>query len=196
MAADEDPIALVQAALGRAQKAARQDPLAMALATADARGAPSVRMVLLRGIDARGLKFYTNRQSRKGDDLAANPRAALCLYWPDIDEQVRVEGRAEQVDEEDSDAYFASRARESQLGAWASRQSRPLASREILLERFADLTAEYGEAAIPRPRWWGGYRVVPARIELWKAGKHRLHERTVYVRDSADSSWRSELLNP
>jgi pyridoxamine 5'-phosphate oxidase len=194
MTAPPDPIALVQEALARAKAAAKHDHLAMALATADKTGAPSVRMVLLRGIDARGLCFYTNRQSRKGDDLAANPRAALCLYWPDIDEQIRVEGTVEQVTDAESDAYFASRARESQLGAWSSRQSRPLESRAILLERFEDLTADYGDKPIPRPRWWGGYRVVPARIELWKAGKHRLHERTLYVREG--EGWRSELLNP
>ena len=178
----------------RAQATEPHDPTAMSLATATRDGRPSVRMVLLKGVDARGFVFYTNRDSRKGDELEANPRAALCLYWPALGVQVRVEGAVERTTDEESDAYFASRPRDSQLGAWASRQSRPLANHALLTERFADLQADYHDRAVPRPRWWGGYRVLPERIEFWKSGPHRLHLRELYTRDGV--GWRIELLNP
>jgi pyridoxamine 5'-phosphate oxidase len=189
-----DPFARFADALARAHAAEAHDPTVMSLATADAAGAPSLRMVLLKGADERGFVFYTNRASRKGDELKKNPRAALCLYWPVLAEQVRVEGAVELVDDAESDAYFASRPRDSQLGAWASRQSRPLERHELLLERLQDLEEAHAGQPVPRPRWWGGYRVVPDRIEFWKSGPHRLHHRELYVRDG--TGWRTELLNP
>ena len=167
----------------------------MSLATADANGSPSVRMVLLKSFDERGFVFYTNRSSRKGEELAANPRAGLCLYWPTIGEQVRIEGAVEQTSDAESDAYFASRPRESQLGAWASRQSRPLEKYELLHERFHDLAETYEGREVPRPRWWGGYRVIHDRIEFWKSGVHRLHRRDAYMKDF-EGIWHHELLNP
>jgi pyridoxamine 5'-phosphate oxidase len=193
-----DPIARFQEVYARAQASlpADHDVNTMSLATADAAGAPSVRIVFLRGVDARGFVFYTNRDSRKGSELGKNPRAALCFFWPPIHEQVRVEGTVEKTSDEESDAYFASRPRESQLGAWASRQSRPLEKYALLAERFEDLRQEYEGRPVPRPRWWGGYRVVPLRIEFWRQGAHRLHEREVFYRDDVSLAWRSELLNP
>jgi pyridoxamine 5'-phosphate oxidase len=193
-AASSDPMARFADVFARAMQVEPHDPTAMSLATADASGAPSVRMVLLKGIDARGFVFYTNRESRKGDELRANPRAALCLYWPALGEQVRVEGAVELTTDEESDAYFATRARESQLGAWASAQSRPLETHALLEERFARLQEEHRDRAVPRPRWWGGYRVVPRRIEFWRSGAHRLHHRELYTR--LGDGWRLELLNP
>ena len=192
--APTDPMARFAEAFARAKQTEPHDPTAMSLATATPDGAPSVRMVLLKGVDPRGFVFYTNRDSRKGVELKANGRAALCLYWPALGEQVRVEGTVERTGDDESDAYFASRPRDSQLGAWASRQSRPLAAHDLLLERFADLQADYQDRDIPRPRWWGGYRVIPERIEFWKSGPHRLHKRELYTRDG--DGWRVELLNP
>jgi pyridoxamine 5'-phosphate oxidase len=191
-----DPIARFQEALTRAHAQCAHDPTAMSLATADPTGAPSVRIVLLKGVDARGFSFYTNRGSRKGEELERNPRAALCVYWPELGEQVRIEGRVEHLPNPESDAYFASRPRESQLGAWASRQSRPLSSRQVLMERFEQLTAEHADHPVPRPGWWGGYLVIPHSIEFWKHGSHRLHERTLYQREGEGPEWTAELLNP
>ena len=190
-----DPIARFGDAMTRAVASEKTDPTATSLATADTMGVPSLRMVLLKGWDERGFIFYTNRDSRKAAELDSNPSAALCWYWPVIGEQVRVEGTVERVSDADSDAYFASRPRESQLGAWASRQSRPLEAYDLLQQRFADLTEMYEGKTVPRPRWWGGYRVIPSRIEFWKAGLHRLHHREAYVR-ADDGGWRVELLNP
>ncbi|HKA87781.1 MAG TPA: pyridoxamine 5'-phosphate oxidase [Haliangiales bacterium] len=190
----DDPISRFQDAFDRARAASTSDPTAAALATADESGAPSVRMVLLKHADERGFVFYTNRTSRKGAEIDKNPRAALCFYWPELGEQVRVEGTIEQVSDAESDAYFKTRPRESQLGAWASRQSRQLESRDILLERFQDLGEEYDGKPIPRPPWWGGYRVRPRRIEFWRHGDYRLHERELYVR--GEGGWLHVLLNP
>ena len=178
----------------RARGSETNDPTAMSLGTATRDGAPSVRIVLLKSFDPSGFVFYTNRTSRKGDELEKNPRAALCIYYPSLGEQVRVEGTVERVTEEESDAYFASRERESQLGAWASRQSRPLERYELLAERLHDLDEEHAGKPVPRPRWWGGYRVRPTAIEFWKAGKFRLHHRERYVKEG--DGWRKELLNP
>ena len=189
-----EPFTRFAAAFARASATETHDPTAMSLATADASGAPTVRMVLLKGFDERGFVFYTNRSSRKGDELGKNPRAALCLYWPALAEQVRIEGAVELLSDADSDAYFASRPRESQLGAWASRQSRPLEKYELLVERLHDLEEAHAGHEVPRPRWWGGYRVRPERIEFWKSGQFRLHHREVYVRDG--EGWLKELLNP
>jgi pyridoxamine 5'-phosphate oxidase len=190
----DDPIARFQDVFDRARAASKNDPTAVALATADATGAPSVRIVLLKHADERGFVFYTNRTSRKGTELAKNPRAALCFYWPELGEQVRVEGAIELVSDADSDAYYHSRPRDSQIGAWASRQSRQLETRDILLERFQDLSQEYQDKPVPRPPWWGGYRLVPARMEFWRQGEHRLHERELYVR--GEGAWLHVLLNP
>ena len=189
-----DPIARFQALFEKAQAVEPHDATAMTLATADAEGRPSARVVLLKGVDARGFVFYTNRESRKGRDLAQNPVAALCIHWPASQQQVRVEGRIEQVCDAESDAYFATRPRESQLGAWASRQSEPLASREELEARVAELAARYPEA-VPRPPHWGGYRVVPARIEMWFAGPARLHDRFQYEHGPG-GEWVISRLNP
>lgn len=170
------------------------DPNAVALATVDADGQPAVRMVLLKGHDERGFVFYTNRQSRKADALAAHPVAALLFHWKSLRRQIRIEGRVEPVSDAESDAYFASRSRDSQLGAWASDQSRPLDARETFEARFAEMQARFEGRDVPRPPHWGGYRVIPARIEFWQDRAHRLHERRLFVRDGDD--WRETLLYP
>ena len=188
-----DPIAEFQDLFARAG-AREPDATAMALATADATGAPSVRMVLLKAVDAAGFVFFTNYESRKAAELAANPRAALCFHWPTIGVQVRVEGGVERVTAAESEAYFATRPRESQLGAWASRQSRPLASAEALREEFARISARFAGQPVPRPPVWGGFRVRPQRIEFWHAGEHRLHDRVLYTR--AGEGWTVERLFP
>jgi pyridoxamine 5'-phosphate oxidase len=193
MTPEADPIALFQTLFEKAKRQEPHDATAMTLATADVQGRPSARMVLLKGVDARGFTFFTNHDSRKGRDLLVNPSAALCLHWPASELQVRVEGRVEQVSGEESDAYFATRPRDSQLGAWASQQSAPLASREALVARVAELEARY-PTVVPRPPFWGGYRVVPAAIEIWQAGAARLHDRFRYTR--APEGWTMERLNP
>jgi pyridoxamine 5'-phosphate oxidase len=170
-------------------------PEAMTLATATRDGAPSLRAVLLRGIDEGGFVFYTNTQSRKADELAENPRAALCFHWKSLLRQVRIEGTAAAVSEVEADAYFTSRARESQIGAWASDQSRPLGDRATLEARFTAATARFiGQDRVPRPAFWSGYRVTPNRVEFWQELPHRLHDRLVFIRDGA--GWRRERLFP
>lgn len=177
--------------------AAEQEELAetMTLATANRDGRPSLRAVLLRGIDERGFVFYTNLNSRKAIELADNPLAALCFHWKSLARQVRAEGPATPVSEAEADAYFASRARESQIGAWASEQSRPLAGRAELEQRFAQFTRQYAEApTVPRPGNWSGFRVSPLRVEFWQERPHRLHDRVVFVRDG--DAWRKGRLFP
>jgi pyridoxamine 5'-phosphate oxidase len=189
-----DPIAEFQALFARAALAAPFDPTAVALATADGGNRPSVRVVLLRGVDERGFRFFTNYDSRKGRELAANPRAALCFYWPWLDEQVRVEGPVERLPPEESDAYFATRPRGSQLGAWASRQSEPQASRVALLRRVVVAEARFLGREVPRPPHWGGYRLAPESIEFWTHKPSRLHLRRRYERGSG--GWTCQRLDP
>ena len=168
---------------------------AMTLATVSADGQPRARTVLLKQADANGFVFYTNYESRKGEDLAANPNAALCFFWRTLRSQVMVEGRVRKLGEAESDAYFASRHHLSKLSAWASRQSRPLESRKLLDERITQLEEQYGQDDIPRPSHWGGYVLEPVMIEFWAPGQGRLNERERYARD-ADGAWHFELLYP
>jgi len=189
-----DPIAAFRESLARARLRETSDPTAMTLATVAASGRPSARMVLLKDADERGFTFYTNHESRKAREMAENPFVALCILWAVGAEQVRVEGRIERVSDAESDAYFASRPRGSQIGAWASEQSRPLAAREQLEARVLEITTRFEGKAIPRPENWGGYRVVPDRIEFWFGKESRLHDRFVYLREGG--GWRVERLNP
>ena len=193
MSTDHDPIARFQDAFARAKAAGTFDATAMTLATVSKEGRPSARVVLLKAVDARGFVFYTNRESRKGRELGETQVAALCFYWPQIDEQVRVEGAVSWVSDEESDAYFASRPRVSQIGAWASHQSEQLGSREELEARVRELEARY-PGQVPRPPHWGGYRVTPERIEFWHAGTGRLHDRALHT--LVDGAWTVTRLNP
>jgi pyridoxamine 5'-phosphate oxidase len=189
-----DPLALFDQWFTEARASEINDPEAMALATADAAGQPSVRMVLLKGHGADGFVFYTNEQSAKGEQLEANPRAALLFHWKSRRRQVRIEGRVERVTSSEADAYFASRARDSQLGAWASDQSRPLDSRTTFERRFEQVTSRFEGQQVPRPPHWGGYRVIPVRIEFWSDRPHRLHERRLFTR--TEGGWTEGLLYP
>jgi pyridoxamine 5'-phosphate oxidase len=189
-----DPIAEFESLLARAKASEPSDATACSLATATRDGVPSVRIVLLKGVDAGGFTFFTNYESRKAAELDQNPRAALCFYWPSIGAQVRVSGTTARVTPPESAAYFATRPRESQLGAWASRQSAPLASRDELLGRFREIEARYAGASVPCPPGWGGYRLTPERIELWWSREFRLHDRLVYARQG--SLWTEQRLYP
>ena len=189
-----DPHALFEEWFAEARLAEPNDPEAMALATADADGRPWARMVLLKGHDKSGFVFYTNGRSRKGPELAANARAALLFHWKSLRRQVRVEGPVEAVSDAQADAYFATRSRESQLGAWASDQSQPMADRHAFEARYQALVAEYEGREVPRPTHWGGYRVVAERIEFWIDKAHRLHERRLFTRD--EDGWTESLLYP
>ncbi|MBE2991584.1 pyridoxamine 5'-phosphate oxidase [Sphingomonas sp. CFBP 13603] len=190
----EDPIALFDAWYAEARKTEINDSNAVALATANAEGRPSVRMVLLKGHGPDGFVIYTNRESRKAGDLAVNTYAALLFHWKSLRRQVRIEGSVSLVSDAESDAYFASRGRDSQLGAWASDQSRPLDSRETFEHRFAEMQARFEGGDVPRPPHWGGYRIAPDRIELWQDRAHRLHERRLFTREGGD--WSEGLLFP
>ena len=190
-----DPLSLIRAWFEEADAAGLFEPDAMALATASPDGMPSVRIVLLKGIDSRGLRFFTNYGSRKGRELDANPRAAVTIHWATMHRAVRAEGAVERLSAEESDAYFASRGRESRLGAWASRQGTAIPDRATLEAAFADADARYPGEDVPRPEYWGGYRLVPDAIELWQGRPNRLHDREHFLR-SDDGTWRSERLSP
>ena len=188
-----NPITEFLSAIERAEQ--RQiDTAPVALATVDRRGQPSVRMVLLRGADERGFVFYTNYNSRKAKELDGNPRAALCIHWPTLEEQIRIEGSVVRVGADESDDYFGKRPRGSQLGAWASDQSAPLSSREVLEEKYREIERRYEGQTVPRPPFWGGFRLVPERIEFWFGRPDRLHDRLVYTRDGG--GWTIERLYP
>jgi pyridoxamine 5'-phosphate oxidase len=193
--ADDDPFAQFRVWFDDAVSAGLLEPNAMTLATATAAGRPSARMVLLKGFDARGFIFYTNHEGRKGQELTDNPWAALVFFWVELERQVRIEGRVERVSAEEADAYFASRPEGSQIGAWASHQSTVIPGREALERRVQELTDEYTGRAIPRPPYWGGYRVIPHAIEFWQGRPSRLHDRLCYqLRD--DGTWVIERLSP
>jgi len=196
--APDDPMELFQKWLKDAEKSEPNDPNAMALATVNAAGQPSIRMVLLKGLDERGFVFYTNRESRKGIDLGGNDRAALCFHWKSLRRQIRVEGRVEMVSDSESDDYYKTRPLGSRIGAWASHQSRPLESRTSLADRVAELGLLYQgkEESIPRPPHWGGYRVIPHTIEFWHDGEFRLHRRVVYTPKTSGTGWDREMLYP
>jgi len=189
-----DPFQLFDQWFAEAREAEINDPEAMALATADASGQPSVRTVLLKGHSPDGFVFYTNEHSAKGAQLADNPKAALLFHWKSLRRQVRLEGAVERVPDADADAYFATRARDSQLGAWASDQSRPLDARETFEEGFEQMQRQFEGKDVPRPPHWGGYRVIPARIEFWIDRPYRLHERRLFTRDG--EIWSEGLLYP
>jgi pyridoxamine 5'-phosphate oxidase len=192
--ADPNPMEQFRGWFGEALAADLHEPNAMTLATATPDGRPSARVVLLKGFDERGFVFYTNYEGRKSMELEANPRAALLFYWGELERQVRVEGRVSRVPDRESDAYFAGRPRGSQLGAWASEQSRPVRDRGALERRLRELEGEYEGREVPRPAFWGGYRVVPETMEFWQGRENRLHDRLRYRR--AEGGWKIERLQP
>jgi pyridoxamine 5'-phosphate oxidase len=194
--AKQDPFALFAVWFEDAKKKEPHDANAMALATADASGAPDVRMVLLKDVSADGFVFYSNGESRKGRQLAANAQAALCFHWKSLRRQVRASGAVSQVSEAEADAYFATRAKDSQIGAWASDQSRPMEGRFELEGRIAKFAAKYGLEKTPRPPHWVGWRLVPARIEFWRDRPFRLHDRLEFKREAAGKPWTTHRLYP
>jgi pyridoxamine 5'-phosphate oxidase len=191
-----DPFALFREWMAEAEKSEPNDANAMALATADAAGQPNVRMVLLKGVDARGFVFYSNAESIKGGELVANPRAAVNFHWKTLRRAVRVQGGIAQVTDAEADAYFASRPKDSQIGAWASPQSRPMEGRWVFEKRIAEYALKYGITKVPRPPYWTGWRLTPARIEFWRDRPFRLHDRLVYARNNESAPWATERLFP
>ena len=194
MSVATDPIVRFVETFERAAAQAPFDHTAASLATATPAGEPSVRVVLVRQFDDRGFVFFTNYESRKGEHIAANPVGSLCFYWPWIDEMVRIAGPLAKVSPEESDAYFATRPRGSQIGAWASNQSRPLSARSELERRYFDIERQYEGQPVPRPPHWGGYRLKPLRMEFWRAGEYRLHDRWLYT--ATPDGWEIEILFP
>ncbi len=191
---DADPISRLRRWIDDAAESGIDEPTSMSLATANSAGHPSARIVLLRGLDDRGLRFYTSYFSRKGRELAVNPSAAALFYWPDLVRQARVEGIAELLSEDESDEYFASRPRGHQLAAWASEQSEPIETRDVLEERFAHFDQRFAGEAVPRPHSWGGYLLKPSRFEFWQGRPNRMHDRFEYVRNGA--VWDVSRLQP
>lgn len=191
-----DPFENFQQVYSKAQKLILKDPNAMQLATVDAEGRPSLRTVLYKGLVRGGFSFYTNYNSQKGKELAVNPQTALLFYWRELDMQVRIDGTADRLTEQESDAYFSSRARLSQIGAWASAQSEKIKNHEELEKKHAELEKKFADGEVPRPPYWGGYRVVPLKIEFWFSREGRLHERYVYERASAESPWKTFMKSP
>jgi pyridoxamine 5'-phosphate oxidase len=194
--AGHDPILFFRQWFGEAEHAAIDEVNAMTLATADSDGKPHARIVLLKGLDDRGFTFFTNYESAKGHQLEHKPHAALLFFWKELERQVRIEGAVEQLSLDESDAYFASRPRGSRVGAWASPQSSVIADRRILEERVEHFTAQYPGEEVPRPSFWGGYRVLPTCIEFWQGRSSRLHDRIRFRRDSLHESWERERLAP
>jgi len=195
MTAKPDPIAEYHRFFSRAlEREGEKCATAATLATADLEARPAARVVLIKHVDDQGFVFYTNLESRKARELRRNPRAALCVYWSSLDKQVRVEGVVEPVDDDEADAYFDSRPRGSQVGAWTSKQSEPLNSRLELMGRYLKIQARFAGKSIPRPSFWGGFRLVPDRIEIWHNQAHRLHDRFLYLRE--DNGWSMERLYP
>jgi pyridoxamine 5'-phosphate oxidase len=191
-----DPVALFKQLLEEARASEPNDPEAMSLATVDADGLPNVRMVLLKDFDEKGLVFYTNEESAKGRELAATPKAAALFHWKSLRRQVRVRGEVAAVSEAISDAYFKSRPRDSRIGAWASQQSRPLESRFAFEKAIAFYAAKFALGEVPRPPYWGGYRLTPVAFEFWRDRPFRLHDRVQFARAAANAPWRSQRLYP
>ena len=194
--AADDPFALFAAWLEEATASEPRDPTAMTLATVDADGLPNARMVLLKGADARGFVFFTNMGSQKGRELDAHPKAALVFHWKSLNKQVRVRGAVERVTDEEADAYFATRAKPAQIGAWASQQSRPLESRLAFEKAIAVYAAKYALGTVPRPPYWSGYRIVPMVMEFWQDRPFRLHDRIDFRRTAPDAPWTKTRLYP
>jgi pyridoxamine 5'-phosphate oxidase len=192
----DDPFVMFKSWMSEAEASEPNDPNAMALATVDADGSPNVRMVLLKGVDANGFVFYSNAESIKGGELAANPGVAINFHWKSLRKAVRVRGAVAQVTDAEADAYFATRPKDSQIGAWASPQSRPMEGRFVFEKAIAEYGVKYALTKVPRPSYWTGWRVTPLRIEFWRDRPFRLHDRLVYVRDRADGPWRTERLFP
>jgi pyridoxamine 5'-phosphate oxidase len=192
----DDPLALFHVWMEDAKKSEPNEANAMAVATADANGHPNVRMVLLKSADASGFVFYTNMESAKGREIASNHHAALVLHWKSLRKQIRARGPVERVSDAEADAYFASRPKDSQIGAWASAQSRPMEGRFAFEKEIAKYAAKYALQKVPRPPCWSGYRIVPIEIEFWRDRPFRLHDRLVYRRDAPDTPWRTERLFP
>lgn len=192
----DEPFSLFAEWLAEATASEPNDPNAMSLATVDSHGLPNVRMVLLKGVDQEGFVFYTNSQSQKGTELAGQPKAAAVFHWKSLRRQVRVRGVVTGVTDAEADAYFASRARDSRIGAWASQQSRPLESRFALEKAVAKYAAKFAIGDVPRPPHWNGYRITPSYIEFWKDGAFRLHDRAIFTREASDKAWEKTRFYP